>query len=263
MTVVAASALVAIAGAVVGSGVFGGTPIRDAADGAFASDATLLAPAGPAFAIWTAIYAGLVAYAVWQALPAQRHQHRQRRLGWAVAASMLLNAAWILAVQAGLLALSAVVIVVLLGVLCVAYVRCARTPPHRLREAVVVDGTIGAYLGWVCVATAANVAAVLVAAGFDGWGIPAEAWAIGVIALAAAAVAGLGVVSRGGVAPMLAASWGLAWIAVARLTGEPQSAAVAAAAIVAIVAIAVVTLAARLVSGRNRRLGSPIAGRRA
>ncbi len=57
---VAVGAAVAIAGAAWGSGAFGGTPIAQAADGALASDATLLAPATPAFAIWSAIY-GLLA----------------------------------------------------------------------------------------------------------------------------------------------------------------------------------------------------------
>ncbi|WP_395245433.1 tryptophan-rich sensory protein [Agromyces sp. MMS24-K17] len=255
--VVAISAVVAVVVAFIGSGAAGGTRIQDAAGGALDADATLLAPGRGAFVIWSVIYLGLLAYAVWQFLPSQRASERHRRLGSLVAASMLLNATWILTVQAGLLGLSVAVIALLLVVLCLAYATCVRLPPHRIADAILTDGTIGLYLGWVCVATAANLTAALVAAGFDGWGLPPEAWAVLVIAVATAAVAALGVFSRGGIAPMLSACWGLAWIAVARLGGEPASAVVGIAAIAGIVLIVGVTVSARMVAGRNRRLGSP------
>ena len=48
-------AVVAIAGAAVGSGAFGGQPIADAADGALSATATPLAPDTPAFSIWSLI----------------------------------------------------------------------------------------------------------------------------------------------------------------------------------------------------------------
>ncbi|WP_308797337.1 tryptophan-rich sensory protein [Agromyces silvae] len=253
--VVAVSAVLAVVGAFIGSGAAGGTPIAEAAGGALAADATLIAPAGPAFAIWTLIYLGLLAYAVWQFFPSVRAAERHRVLGYPIAASMLLNAAWILSIQAGLLWLSVVVIIVLLAVLCWLYATCIRRPPHALADALVTDGTIGLYLGWVSVATAANVTAALVASGFDGWGLPPEMWSIIVIEVAAIAIAVLGVISRGGLAPMLAASWGLAWVAVGRLTGEPYSVATGVAAIIGIVLIVGATLTARFLTGRDRRLG--------
>jgi hypothetical protein len=253
--VVAVSAVLAVVAAFIGSGAAGGTPIAEAADGALAADATLIAPAGPAFAIWTLIYLGLLAYAAWQFFPQVRADPRHRRLGYPIAASMLLNAAWILSIQAGLLWLSVVVIAVLLAVLCWLYATCIRRPPRALADALITDGTIGLYLGWVSVATAANVTAALVASGFDGWGLPPEMWSVLVIEVAAIAIAVLGVVSRGGLAPMIAASWGLAWVAVGRLAGEPHSVATGVAAIIGIVLIVVATLTARLLTGRDRRLG--------
>src|SRR5690625_7537394 len=62
---------VAIVLSFLGSGALGGTPINAAADGALSADATPFAPAGPAFSLWSVIYAGLVGYAVYQLLPAQ------------------------------------------------------------------------------------------------------------------------------------------------------------------------------------------------
>ena len=96
---VAVSAVAAVVGGFIGSGAAGGTPIQDAAGGALAADATLIAPGSGAFDIWTVIYIGLLAYAVWQFLPAQRTLERHRRVGYLVAASLLLNAAWILSIQ--------------------------------------------------------------------------------------------------------------------------------------------------------------------
>ena len=240
------SAIAALAGSFVGSGAAGGTPIQDASGGALAADATLIAPGGPAFAIWTPIYAGLVLYAIWQFLPRQAGDPRQRRLGYAIAASLLLNAAWILSVQFDLLWLSVPVIVVLLAVLVWTFLTILDTRPRSWVETVLVDGTMGLYMGWVCVATAANITAVLVAAGFTGFGLPADVWGVVVVAVAGIVGVILALVGRGRLTPSLALAWGLAWVAVARLSGEPESIPTAIAAIVAVAAIVVTTVIARL-----------------
>ncbi|WP_127573878.1 tryptophan-rich sensory protein [Georgenia faecalis] len=237
------SAVLAIGGAFLGSGAFVGTPIADAAGGVLSADATPLAPASPAFSIWSVIYTGLAAYAVWQVLPGQRTDPRQRATGWWIALSMILNAAWVLAVQGDLLGLTVVVIVALLAVLCLIVVRLTRSRPRNLVDAVVVDGTIGLYLGWVSVATAANTAAVLASAGVD---LPSDPTGVAVIAAVAVVGAALAWWSRGRLAIAAAQVWGLSWIAVGRLTGEPPSTPVGIAAIAAAAVIAVVAVVARL-----------------
>ena len=131
-SVVVASAIIAVVGAFIGSGAAGGTPIQYAAGGALAADATPLAPGGPAFAIWTPIYAGLVAYAVWQLLPSQRADQRQRRLGYPIAISLILNAAWILSIQFDFLAASVPIIVALLAALVVAFRITLASRPRNL-----------------------------------------------------------------------------------------------------------------------------------
>lgn len=244
--VVSMSAVLAVIGAFVGSGAAGGTPIQDAAGGALDADATLIAPGRGAFSIWSVIYLGLLAYAVWQWLPAQASAERHRRLGYWIAASLLLNAAWILSVQAGLLWLSLPVIAVLLVVLVAAFLITLRMRPAGTLDAVITDGTIGLYLGWVCVATAANTAAVLVAAGFAGFGLDPAVWGVTVVALAGLVGVLLALRDQGRLAPSASLCWGLAWIAVARLTAEPASAATAIAAIAAIAIVVAVTIVARL-----------------
>ncbi|MGO4301705.1 tryptophan-rich sensory protein [Leifsonia sp. RAF41] len=245
-TLVVVGAVVALVGAVVGSGFAGGTPIPEVAGGALGADATLLAPAGPAFAIWSVVYAGLVAYAVWQALPSQAARDRQRRAGFWVLGSLLLNAAWILSVQAGQLTVSVVAIVALLVVLIVAFVILRRHPAESTADAVLLDGVMGLYLGWVMVATVANVTSWLQVVGFRGFGASPHAWAIGMLALFGAIGCALAVWDRGRFAPAVASAWGLAWIGVSRLTGSLLSAPVAITAFAAAALLLLVALAVRV-----------------
>lgn len=248
---VALSAVIAVIGSFIGSGTAGGTPIQDAAGGALAADATLIAPGTGAFSIWSLIYLGLLAYAVWQFLPAQKGATRQRKLGYLVAASLLLNAAWILSVQFDLLWLSVPVILLLLVVLARAFVVTIQNPPGSSVDGIVTDGTIGLYLGWVCVATAANIAAVLVAAGFNGWGLDAELWAAAVLVVAGVVGILLAVYGGGRIAPTLSLVWGLVWVGVARLGAEPYSASTAIAAFVIAGAVLLVTGVARVRAQRT------------
>ncbi|PRY67411.1 TspO/MBR related protein [Glaciihabitans tibetensis] len=253
--VVLLSAILAVVGSFIGSGAAGGTPIQNASGGALSADATPIAPAGPAFSIWSVIYLGLIAYAVWQLLPRNKSDSRQRQLGYPIAASLVLNAAWILSVQFDLLPLSVPVIVLLLAVLVWTFRICLTTSPRTVLEAIVADGTVGLYLGWVCVATAANITAWLTAAGFEGFGISQDVWAVGVILFAGAIGVLLAVRGAGRIAPALSLCWGLGWLAYGRVTGDLVSMPAAVAAIVAIVAIALATIILRL---KDERSASPL-----
>jgi len=249
--VVLASAVLAIVGSFIGSGAAGGTPVQDAAGGALAADATPIAPAGPAFSIWSVIYLGLIAYAIWQLLPRQKSVDRQRRLGYPVAASLLLNAAWILSIQFDLLVLSVPVIILLLAVLVWAFRITIATRPGTLVEGILADGTIGLYLGWVCVASAANIAAWLTDIGFTGFGFGLDTWAVVVIIVAGAVGVLVAIYGRGRFAPSLSLCWGFAWLAYGRLTGDLVSVPAAVTAIIAVVVVVAVTITMRLKYGRN------------
>lgn len=247
---VAASAVVAVVGSFIGSGAAGGTPIQEAAGGALSATSTLIAPDVPAFSIWSVIYLGLIAYAVWQLLPKQASAERHRKLGYWVAASLLLNAAWILSVQADLLWLSIPIIVALVAVLGWAFALCLKHRPTGRVDALVTDGTIGLYLGWVSIATAANVTAGLVAVGYTGLGFDPNIWAVAVLAIAGLVGLSIAVIGRGRIAPALSLCWGLAWVAVGRLAGELVSVPAGIAAIAAAAVVALATVVIRLRAGR-------------
>lgn len=234
-----------IIGTLVGTGVIG-TRVAESSGGALAADATHLAPAGPAFSIWSVIYLGLFAYTIWQWLPSQAGERRHRAIGWLVAASMVLNAAWLLVTQVGWIAVSVVVIVLLLACLATLMISLREISPTSNADRVITDATIGLYLGWVTVAVCANVAAALAAGGIRPQPLVADWLAVGVIVVATAVGVALARWTGGRLAISAAMAWGLAWITVGRLTDEPHSLPAAIAAGAGAVVILAVTASQRL-----------------
>ena len=242
-----------IYGTLLGVGVIG-TRVEESSGGALAADATLLAPATPAFSIWSVIYLGLAAYTIWKWLPANATSPRARATGWLIAVSMLLNAGWLLVTQQGWIWASVVIIVALALTLGVILARLTAIPPAptgRTIERVIVDGTMGLYLGWVAVATCANITAALVATGVELAAPGADIVAVIVLAVAA----GLGVLFArrlgGRYAVAAAMAWGLVWIAVGRAMDEPASRLVTIGAVTAAVIVVLGAAAARHPAARR------------
>lgn len=247
---VTASMIFCVVGTLFGTGVIG-TRVEESTGGALAADATLLAPFRTAFSIWSVIYVGLAAYTVWQWLPRHAGTRRAASIGWLAGASMILNAAWLLVTQVGWIWASVAVILALAVVLGLLVGRLTAEPAPDAPSHLIVDGTFGLYLGWVAVATCANITAAFVGSGVSLGPAVDVALACAVLAVAA----GLGVLfahrfgARWAVA--LAMAWGLGWIGVARLTDDPRSTTVGVAAIAA----AAVVLGAAALS-RARRPGA-------
>ncbi|MHA6513525.1 hypothetical protein [Tessaracoccus sp. Z1128] len=249
--VITAGAVFMIVGTLFGIGVIG-TRVEESAGGSLSATATLVAPAGTAFSIWSVIYTGLIAYVIWQWLPANTASRLARSIGWPAAASMVLNASWLLVTQVGWLWASVAVIVALALVLGLLVRRLTEIPADAdgaattWAERLVVDGTFGLYLGWVSVATVANITATLVDSGVDP--APPVSEYLAVAALAVAAALG-GVLARafgGRFAVAAAMAWGLGWISVGRLTDAPESTITGVAAALAAAAVVASALAVRL-----------------
>jgi hypothetical protein len=230
-----------IIAAAVGTGAFGGTPVQDLQNGALDVDGSYLAPARTAFSIWSAIYLLLIVYTVWQALPRQRAATRQRAIGWWVALTMVLNGVWLLAAQFGTLPLTVLMIFVLAGALAVTFRRTVAVPAERVADAILIDAATGLHLGWVTLASVANTAAWLTASGIEV--AAPDVWGVAVLVVVAVVGIAFALLSGGRFAPGLAIAWGLTWLGVGRLSGEPSSVAIGIAAIV----VAVIVIAAPIV----------------
>lgn len=171
-------------------------------------------PAGYVFAIWFFIYVGWIAFTIYQFLPAQKENPRLRRLGYLFALSGLANSAWLFAWHYNTFGLSVLIMLSLLGLLIASYLRLNvnRVKVSRA-ERWSVDIPFSVYLGWITVATVANVTDWLYLVEWNGFGISAPVWAV--IMIAVASVLGvLMAVTRRDAAYLFVLVWSFIGIAV-------------------------------------------------
>jgi benzodiazapine receptor len=193
------------------------------------------------FSIWSLIYLGLIAYAVFQLLPAQRENIRMRHTGWWFVLSSAANSIWLFLWHYGYFALSVVAMLTLLISLIAIYQRLGvhqQTVPPAERWLVHLPFSI--YLGWITVATIANITAFLDSINWNGFGISPEIWTFIMLAVAAT-VAGLMAYTRGDIAYLVVLIWAFIGIGVEQSdTQQIAYAAYIAATIVALLVILVI-----------------------
>jgi hypothetical protein len=137
----------------------------------------LFVPAGYVFAIWGVIYFGLIAYTIYQALPAQRENPRLRKTGYLIAASGLANISWLFLWHYQQFVYTLIAMVALLILLIAIYrvLEIGRTTVPAL-EKWVVHIPFSIYLGWISVATIANISDVLDYVRWDTFGLGTKFW---------------------------------------------------------------------------------------
>ncbi len=138
----------------------------------------LFAPTGLTFAIWGLIYLLLLGYTGYQWVASQKSSSSNFDFGflnrWFIIAN-LVNAIWIFAWHYDLIGVSLVLMLFLLG--CLIAINLFLTTQqiaHNEKRWITLPFRI--YLGWITVATIANVTTWLVSIGFDGMGIAPEIW---------------------------------------------------------------------------------------
>ena len=138
---------------------------------------TLFTPAGYVFSIWSVIYLGLLAFAWFQGRRAQATAEFQERIGYWFFLSCVLNSAWIVAWHYEQFPLTLVLMLGLLISLLTIYLRLdagRRTVSTAESRWVYLPFSI--YLGWISVATIANLSAVLYQWGWTGGPLAPEIW---------------------------------------------------------------------------------------
>jgi hypothetical protein len=171
-------------------------------------------PAGYVFSIWGLIYIGWLAFAIYQLLPSQRHNPRLQRIGYLFVWSGVANMAWLWLWHYEFFVLTVGVMLALLLLLIAIYarLRIGQVEVSAL-ERWCVDIPFSVYLGWISVATIANITATLDYLQWDGWGLSPEAWTLVMLAVGVALAAVLGL-TRGDIAYLLVIVWAFAGIAV-------------------------------------------------
>jgi benzodiazapine receptor len=212
----------------------------------------LFVPAGLTFSVWGVIYLALLLFTVYQArglFSANRPAPEALgRVGWLFFVSSVANVGWLLLWHAQLVALSMIPMLILLVTLIAVHVRLGtgRTRPTGA-ERWFFRVPFSLYLGWITVATVANATAALVTAGWNGFGLAPEVWAV-VLVVVAALVTLVMLLTRRDAAYGLVVVWALAGIALKRSADESaasQAVYIAAVACAAVVAAGIVVTAVR------------------
>ena len=176
--------------------------------------AVYFVPAGYVFSIWGLIYLGLIVYAIFQALPAQRENPRLRATGWWIFLGGLANITWIFLWHYEQFPLTLIAMLILLATLIITYLRLGvgRSPASRA-EKLAAHLPFSIYLGWITVATVANVTSLLEGLAWDGFGIAPEIW-MGIVLTAVLGIALLMNFTRRDVAYAAVILWALAGISI-------------------------------------------------
>lgn len=138
-------------------------------------------PAGYVFSIWGLIYLGLIVYSVFQALPGQRGNLTLNKIAPLYWIGSLANSVWIFLWHYEVFSLTIIAMLTILITLIMIS-----------RELVKADGLMkwlvklpfSIYLGWISVATIANVSQNLFLYQWSGWGIDPQVWAVILLAVA-------------------------------------------------------------------------------
>jgi benzodiazapine receptor len=182
---------------------------------AFISDSnpTLITPAGFTFAIWGVIYVLLGMFVVYQALPRQREKKYHKQIGWLFVLTSILNIAWLFLWQYSLLTPSLILMLLLLTSLILIYTRLnIGKTTTTFQEKLFIHTPFSVYLGWITIATIANVSVTAVSLNWDGFGISPEVWAA-LIIIVALAITLIVLAKRKDIAYSLVIIWALIGIA--------------------------------------------------
>jgi len=171
---------VAFAAVIVVNSLAGGTTLlggRNTAD-VSAAYPTLITPAGFTFSIWGVIYALLAAFIVFQLLPSHRQDRFNRQVGYFFILSSLFNIIWLFLWQYEYIAASVPLIFALLVTLIITYLRLdvGRSAAPR-GERICVHLPFSVYLGWITIASIADVSSGLVSVNWTGFGLSPFTWA--------------------------------------------------------------------------------------
>lgn len=167
----------------------GGITTGEASD----SYPNLFTPAGITFSIWGLIYLLLLGYTLYQfgLFQKQRSGERERifdRVGKLFFATSLANIGWIFAWHYGVVWLSVLIMVVLLSLL-IRIAEVLKEGESSLADKFLIRLPFSVYLGWITVATIANVTVFLVSFNWDGFGLAEDFWAV--VILVAGAMIGI------------------------------------------------------------------------
>jgi hypothetical protein len=207
------------------TGVFNGKTVGEVS----ADFETLFAPAGYAFSIWGVIYILLLMFVgqQWYAWFKHNDDLELKNTGIWFALSSFANGIWIVTWLYGYLGVSVILMLILLVSLIVLTVKLRLEIWDAPKRVIIfVWWPICIYLGWIIVATVANIAAFFVSINWQGGFFFPQAWTI-IMIIAATVIYLLLIYFRNLREAALVGIWALIAIAVKQLHMQPIIAAIA------------------------------------
>ena len=177
-------------GTITVNGLANALPLNGQETGAISDRfAIYFVPAGYVFAIWGVIYLGLIAYTVYQALPAQRENALLNKIAPAYWIGNIANTIWIFLWHYNIFPPTLLAMLTILASLLYIYIQIMKAGTLSSAQKWLVRLPFSLYLGWISVATIANFSQVLFFLDWNGFGISGPVWAV--IMSVIAAVLGL------------------------------------------------------------------------
>jgi len=203
----------------------------------------LFVPAGLTFAIWGLIYVLLGIFVIYPLIPSVRRDAQKidfvQRIGPLFFISCLANIGWIYAWHYQIVPLSLGLMLILLGCLLAIYLRLniGKSEAPKAKK-YLVHLPFSVYLGWITIATIANVTALMVDINWNAWGLGEQFWAVAVIIVGIAIALSI-LFTRKDIFYCLVVDWAILGILLKRLspTAEPAQSVV----IVTIVGLVLIT----------------------
>jgi len=245
--------LVGFLGTVVVNGLATALPINNKTTGELSDKyPNLFVPAGLTFSIWGIIYLLLAMFAVYSLVSAIKGGSRAsfvNKIGAVFFLSCIANTGWIFAWHYEFVPLSLAIMLLLLGFLLAIYMRLGigKKGPTK-KEQYLVHLPFSVYLGWITVATIANVTILLVNANWNRFGLSEQFWAVAVIVVAIGITLSV-LLRRQDIYYALVVDWALVGILIKRLGSS-----VPAESVIAVTVIGLVVVTAGIVTQmvRNR-----------
>ncbi|MFC1962486.1 hypothetical protein ACFLWB_00560 [Chloroflexota bacterium] len=179
--------LIGFLGTIVVNGLANALPLNNKTTGELSDKyPNLFVPAGLTFSIWGVIYILLAIFVIYGLVISIKNNTQKtafiETIGILFFISSLANIGWIFAWHYEILPLSLVLMLVILGSLITIYLRLhiGKSDSNR-SERYLVHLPFSVYLGWITIATIANVTAVLVDINWNTFGLGEQFWTVAVI----------------------------------------------------------------------------------
>ena len=185
----------------------------------------LFVPAGITFSIWGVIYVLIILFAIYLAKDLFKKEKTTtpflEKISYFFILASIANIVWIFLWHYEQIILSLLAMLILFVSLLFMYLRLnIGIEKVSLKEKLFIHVPISVYIGWITVATIANITAVLVTIGWDGFGVSEEIWTM-LVMIVAAIITILMLIKRKDCAYSAVIIWALIGIYLKRMTDDP------------------------------------------